>query len=71
MRQGTTKPVLRGLIAIFEDDLKTMKRLQNAGCRDCESSNKHDRCNKAPEHPVPKEVWARGCEAWTYDEIPF
>jgi hypothetical protein len=40
-------------------------------CKSCEHMNSAQCCSLNADQKVPKEFQAIGCDAWSYDFIPF
>lgn len=72
------KTELATLIAYHRGCLKDLENIQqmNAGCRGClhrkpQMAGQPILCKLAGDQEPPADVQSVGCEAWSWDSIPF
>jgi len=70
MQYPLNRPLREALIKHHKDVVADLERIK-ANCTSCENMEPGGRCAVNGDQYIPKEFQAVGCDAWSYDFIPF
>lgn len=65
---GMNRAQLAAKLELFKSEVLALEQIKPT-CTICIFGQQPLKCDKWGN--VPKEVWAKGCDDWLWDEIPF